>query len=451
MVDAAIVPDPQAIVDALEQRAEGARLGAGRQRCPRRQRLVTRRHQLLDQVEVEASGGAARGTGRVPAHGPRAPICRAASGSASSAMSASPNARRSLGSESSTPDIAVDDLVLNAADPARDDRPLLPHRLGDGEAEPLGQALLDDHLGVALDRVDDRRVLLDVDPSAATPGEPAADAEPAAPPMPRSRCDSTSIPSGSSATERSPGRRAADARRFAAPHRSTNPCITPIGSFSRSQRETWTITRSVGVSGATSQISARRSIRPGVPSVRVNVGATLGRSSTMPARDRIERDCSRLWSAFFGEKMSIEGWITAILPRSRPSQTNADRENTYAIGSEHVRRRNVPRAAARGRWRDRRRRGSARSRPRRCAARQSTSPAVCGSCRITTSLRAHELGELCGVGGKRLLVDRALIVGQFAAVAVDAVQMVVDPLRDAEELGPAEITTQRASTPLSRE
>ena len=57
---------------------------------------------------------------------------------------------------------AILDLIANAADPARHDRPLLPHGLGDRQAEPLREALLHDHAGVPLERVDDRRVLLDV-------------------------------------------------------------------------------------------------------------------------------------------------------------------------------------------------------------------------------------------------------------------------------------------------
>ena len=58
--------------------------------------------------------------------------------------------------------LAVDDLVLDAADAAGDDRPLLPHRLGDGHPEALGDALLHEHVGAALDRVDHRPVLLEV-------------------------------------------------------------------------------------------------------------------------------------------------------------------------------------------------------------------------------------------------------------------------------------------------
>ena len=58
--------------------------------------------------------------------------------------------------------LAVGDLVLDAANPAADHRPPLPHSLGDGEAEPLGDALLEDHVGAALDRVDHRSVFVDV-------------------------------------------------------------------------------------------------------------------------------------------------------------------------------------------------------------------------------------------------------------------------------------------------
>ena len=43
--------------------------------------------------------------------------------------------------------LAVVDLVPDSADPACDDRPLLPHRLGDRQPEALGEALLDNHAG----------------------------------------------------------------------------------------------------------------------------------------------------------------------------------------------------------------------------------------------------------------------------------------------------------------
>jgi hypothetical protein len=56
----------------------------------------------------------------------------------------------------------VGDLVLDAADPAGQDRAGLPHRLGHGQAEPFGQALLDDDVGATLQGVDHGPVLLQV-------------------------------------------------------------------------------------------------------------------------------------------------------------------------------------------------------------------------------------------------------------------------------------------------
>src|SRR5205807_8307034 len=52
------------------------------------------------------------------------------------------------------------DLVPDASDAARDHRLPLPHRLGDGEAEALRKALLDDDPRLPLDGVHDDSVLL---------------------------------------------------------------------------------------------------------------------------------------------------------------------------------------------------------------------------------------------------------------------------------------------------
>ena len=52
------------------------------------------------------------------------------------------------------PGHAVLDLQRDAADVAADDRPALPEALGHGEPEPLARGLLQDHVGVALERVD---------------------------------------------------------------------------------------------------------------------------------------------------------------------------------------------------------------------------------------------------------------------------------------------------------
>ncbi len=57
---------------------------------------------------------------------------------------------------------AVTDLVADAAHRRRHDGALLPHRLGHGEPEPFGQALLHHDVGAALERVHDDRVGLDI-------------------------------------------------------------------------------------------------------------------------------------------------------------------------------------------------------------------------------------------------------------------------------------------------
>jgi hypothetical protein len=58
--------------------------------------------------------------------------------------------------------LAVGDLIDDAADPAGDDGPALPHRLGDRQAEALGETLLSDDAGVTLKRVNNHRVSIGV-------------------------------------------------------------------------------------------------------------------------------------------------------------------------------------------------------------------------------------------------------------------------------------------------
>ena len=153
---------------------------------------------------------------------------------------AAPNASRSRGSSSSTPLTPSLDLVLDAADGARDHRARLPHRLGHGQAEPLLEALLHDHRRVALQRVDDRRVLLDVLHRQAGEVHPAADLACGSPRQRLGTSASTSAPSGSSATASRLGPASTRWASRPAVDRSAKPRITPIGSLSRSQRETWT-------------------------------------------------------------------------------------------------------------------------------------------------------------------------------------------------------------------
>jgi hypothetical protein len=58
------------------------------------------------------------------------------------------------------PLLAMLDLVDDPSDCTRHDRPGLPHRLGDRQAEALGEALLRDDGSVPLERVHDRRSLV---------------------------------------------------------------------------------------------------------------------------------------------------------------------------------------------------------------------------------------------------------------------------------------------------
>ena len=58
--------------------------------------------------------------------------------------------------------VSIDDLIVDATDRSCHDRPGLPHGFGHREAEPFGEALLDDDAGVSLERVDDDCVLVDV-------------------------------------------------------------------------------------------------------------------------------------------------------------------------------------------------------------------------------------------------------------------------------------------------
>ena len=70
--------------------------------------------------------------------------------------------------------VLVSNLVTMAADIAGDDRPSLPQRFGNSKPEALLEALLDDHVGVTLERVYDRGILLDVVHRQACDGHPCA-------------------------------------------------------------------------------------------------------------------------------------------------------------------------------------------------------------------------------------------------------------------------------------
>src|SRR5450755_462705 len=162
--------------------------------------------------------------------------------------------------------LAVHDLVLDPVDPAGDDLARLPHRFGDREPEALGQALLHDDVGATLSALTIAAFSWTSVIGSATR-------------CTRSAISSGSVsysaiawastwpPSGSSVTDSTAGpAQTRCASGTAGAMCAANPRITPIGSFSASQRETWTTTRSEERSGRRSQRRAGRSIRPGLPS-----------------------------------------------------------------------------------------------------------------------------------------------------------------------------------------
>ena len=160
------------------------------------------------------------------------------------------------------PALAVDDLVLDAADAAGDDGAVLPHRLGDGQPEALGEALLDDDLAVALKRVDDRRVLLEVlhrqrrevDALRAASGSSASRA---------ARTSASTLGALGVVGDRAGRRPGEHEVGVVARQDRRGDATTPSGSFSASQRETWQTSRSSRLEGLVLHDSAKRSTRAG--------------------------------------------------------------------------------------------------------------------------------------------------------------------------------------------
>ena len=165
------------------------------------------------------------------------PMRSARAGRPAGALTRAPNAARSSRVDEEA-GAAVLDLVLDAADARGDDRPALPHRLGDGEAEALGEALLHDDVGAPLQRVDDDRVLVGVVHRQQREVDPAADAARAArarPPRPRR---GPRRPRGRRRPPSRPGPASTRCGSSSAWTCSAKAASTPSGSLSRSQRET---------------------------------------------------------------------------------------------------------------------------------------------------------------------------------------------------------------------
>ena len=204
---------------------------------------------------------------------------------------ADPNSDRSRGWASSVPE--TPSTIWSWMPPMRlaTTGAALPHRLGHREAEALGQALLHHHVRVALQGIDDRRVLIEVVHRQRRQVHPRSDIIGQAMPAPRERRRTRRRPRDRRPPRPSRGPPAADGRRCEPRRCSANPLSTPSGSLSRSQRETCTTTRSERGQRSHLDHLAQRSTRPGVPSDRVNVGSPRPRSDITPAWARIASDC----------------------------------------------------------------------------------------------------------------------------------------------------------------
>ena len=261
-----------------------------------------------------ARGAGRRGTARSRADGRCVPM---RSRSRSSSSSAARFARRLevAGVVEEHAGLAGNDLVDDAADCGADDGARLPHRLGDGEPEALGETLLHDDRRVALQRIDDRRRLRRGRPSVCRRGGRGVALRSG------SRFQSARHSSqdlirlgvvGDAARLRA--RRGSDGRRCRSTTCSANPLITPLMSFIASQRDACSTTgTSGGGGGPVPRRSTCRVTRPCEPSRRVN--SRIG-SSPLAAEQPDVAGVSRTTSAssigsFLAENGSIEGAMTA--------------------------------------------------------------------------------------------------------------------------------------------
>ena len=226
-----------------------------------------------------------------------------------------------------------------------------------------------------------------------------------------------SAPSGSSETASIAGPAITRCASRHSPAWATKPFSTPTGSLRRSQRETWATTRSPGRSGCSSTMSARRSTRP---ACRPRAG-TPRRPPSRPGTARRRRGsrapCSRASSWFFARedvdrrRDDRDGPVLEAAPheallarrRTRPPRRSAGRRKSHAS-----------RTPSSGVSAPTCERHTTCARRRRIRA---ASPAVCGSCRITTSPGLDAPRERVGRIGERRVVDGALGRPQRAAVA----------------------------------
>ena len=239
----------------------------------------------------------------------------AACGSASRRATRSPNARE-VGRVDEDP--VAPSSIWSWMPPTRRRRPgALPHRLGDRQPEALGEALLHDDVGAALQRVDDHRVLVDVlhrqQREVHAPADVARQVAPRGLGLAR-----TSAPSGSSATAVTSG------------PASTSAALVGGTCSANARHDPERVLQAIparDLRDAAARRGAARLLdhprraltRPTLPSSRSKIargGGGVG-GEAGGAQTAVTPVNAIAW--FFGEKASIDGGDHRHLARSSPS------------------------------------------------------------------------------------------------------------------------------------
>ena len=207
---------------------------------------------------------------------------------------------------------------------------------------------------------------------------------------------------------RPPDRRRSGGRRCSPAHGSAKPRITPSGSLSASQRETWSDDRTSG-----GQRPRFRTARPGGPR---DSGCRPGAEvEYRPRRPRSARSRALRSTASTVARVELLVLRGEHVDRGRdhgdpvriealPGKRLAARTRTRR--PPHVGVQELPSLAGELRWAGRARRGSARSPPRPAARNAAIRPAGLRVVDDHHVARTHPFAERRQVVGQRLLVDR---------------------------------------------